>query len=119
MRQGKDKNLVSILRNEFCEEQAFHYLLPKRKFGYKAPQDIPISLASYFNQSLLNFNQYFASDADYIFLPGLYMSSTTYVHQENLLSTKLNQVHAQQNDLKVTLKEQLKGLLQGTMYFHL
>ena len=31
------------------------------------PQDILISLARYFNQRLLNFNQYFPSDADYIF----------------------------------------------------
>ena len=31
------------------------------------PQDILISLARYFNQRLLNFNQYFPSDAGYIF----------------------------------------------------
>ena len=31
------------------------------------PQDIPRSPAWYFNQRLLNFNQYFSSDADYIF----------------------------------------------------
>ena len=37
------------------------------KFGYKAPQDIPISPAQYFDQRLLNFNQHFGSDADYIF----------------------------------------------------
>ena len=30
--------------------------------------DIPISPAGYFNQRLLNFNRYFASDVDYIFL---------------------------------------------------
>ena len=43
----------------------FH-LLPKGKFGYRVPRDIPVSLASFFNRRLLNFNQYFASDADYI-----------------------------------------------------
>ena len=37
----------------------------------------PISPAQYFNQMSLNFNQYFASDADYIFLPGPCMSSTS------------------------------------------
>ena len=31
-----------ISNDEFCEEQA--YLLPKAKFGYNAPRDIPISL---------------------------------------------------------------------------
>ena len=43
------------------------YLLPIGKFGYNVPQDIPITPAWYFNQQLLNFNQYFASDAGYIF----------------------------------------------------
>ena len=41
--------------------------LPKGKFGSKARRDIPISPVQYFNQRLLNFAQYFASDADYIF----------------------------------------------------
>ena len=43
------------------------YLPPECKFGYNVPQDIPVCPARYFNQTLLNFNQYFASDADYIF----------------------------------------------------
>ena len=59
--------IVSILSYEFCEKQSFPYLLPNVKFGFNAPQDIPINQDWYFNQSLLNFNQYFASDADYIF----------------------------------------------------
>ena len=62
------KNPVSILSNECYEEQAFPYLLSKGKFDYKAPRDVPIRPARYFNQRLLNFNQYFASDADYISL---------------------------------------------------
>ena len=64
---GQGKLPVSILGNEFCEEQAFAYLFPKGKFGYSVPRDNPISPARCFNQSLLNFNQHFASDADYIF----------------------------------------------------
>ena len=31
------KTLVSDVSHEFCEEQAFHYLLPTGKFGYNAP----------------------------------------------------------------------------------
>ena len=64
---GQGEKRVSVLNDEFCEEKAVPYLLPKGKFGYKAPRDIPISPARYFSQRLLNFNQYFASDADYIF----------------------------------------------------
>ena len=63
LQHGKDKKQF----DEFCEEQAFSYLYPKGRFGYDAPQDMPISSALYFNQRLLNCNQYFASDADNIF----------------------------------------------------
>ena len=42
---GQRKKPVSILSDEFCEEQAFPDLLPKGKFGYKVPQAIPISPA--------------------------------------------------------------------------
>ena len=51
------------------------------------------------------------------FLPGLHMSSTTYVQQLALLCTKLNQVHLQLGQLRVILKKQLKSLLQETMHF--
>ena len=64
---GQGKTSVSILDDEFCEKQAFPYLLPKGKSDYSVLRDIPISPGPYFNQRLLNFNQYFASDADYIF----------------------------------------------------
>ena len=47
-RQGKTP--VSVLRDEFCEEQAFPHLLPKRKSGYNVPRDIPVSPAWNFNQ---------------------------------------------------------------------
>ena len=62
---AQGKTPVSILKDEFCEEQAFPHLLPKGKFGY-VPRDIPISPGRYFNQRSLNFNQYFAY-ANYIF----------------------------------------------------
>ena len=51
-----------------CEEQVFHFLLPKGKFGYNGSRDTPVSPAQQFNKRLLNFNQYFASDTNYIFL---------------------------------------------------
>ena len=80
---GEGKKTASTLDDEFCEEQAFPYHLPKGKFGYKAPRDIPISPAQYFNQRLLNFNQYFGSDADYIFFARL-------VHEQHHLLSSIN-----------------------------
>ena len=66
LHQSREKT-GSILSSEFCEEQAFPNLLPNGKFDYNAPRDIPISPARYFNQLLLNFNQYFVLDSNYIF----------------------------------------------------
>ena len=63
--QVKEKP-VSILSDEFCEEQVVPYLLPEGKTGYNTSPDIA-SPGWYFNQRLLNFNQYFASDANYLF----------------------------------------------------
>ena len=60
----------------------FPKILPKGEFAYNATLAIAISPACYFSQRSLNFNQQFASDADYIyFLPIVCMSSITYVHQ--------------------------------------
>ena len=42
---GQEKTPVSILGDEFCEEQAFPYLLHKSKFGYSVLRDIPVSPA--------------------------------------------------------------------------
>ena len=70
---------VSILSDEFCEEQAFPYLLPKGKFGYDAPRDIPISPAR--QDWLLNFNQDFVSDADYISFARSTPEHYTCIHQ--------------------------------------
>ena len=58
IRPGQEIKRVSILSEESPKEKAFPYLLPKGKlhYSYKAPQDIPISLAWYFKQRLLNFN---------------------------------------------------------------
>ena len=66
---GQGKIQILILNNKFCEVQTFPYLRPTGKFDYNsnAPEDISTSPAWQFNQRLLNFNQYFVSDADYVF----------------------------------------------------
>lgn len=45
----------SFFQDDFCEEQAFPYLLPKGKFGYKVGRPIQLSPVKYFNQRLLNY----------------------------------------------------------------
>ena len=65
---GQGQKPASFLSDEFCKEQGFPYLPPKGRLGYKALRDIPISPARYFHQMLLNFNQDFASDVNYVFV---------------------------------------------------
>ena len=90
--QGKKS--VSILNDKLCEEQPFPYLLPKGTFGYKVPRDILISPARYFNQRVLNFNQHFASDADYIFFVRSVYEQHHLRSSINFAMQKLNQVHS-------------------------
>ena len=56
----------SILGDKFCEELANPHLFSMGKFGYKAEREIQISPSKYFNQKILNCNQNYASDRDYI-----------------------------------------------------
>ena len=87
-----------------------HFLLATGKFGYNAPHNIPISPAQYFNQMLLNFNQHYASDADYKFL-------ARSVHGQHHLRSSLNfAMHKIKPGtltaavVKIIWKEQCKGL---------
>ena len=54
---GQRKKPVSILYDEFCKVQAFHYFLGKGKLSYNAPQGFPVSPIGFFNQRLLNVTQ--------------------------------------------------------------
>ena len=40
---GENKTPQSIFKDDFCEEQAFPYLFPKGKFGYKVERAVIIS----------------------------------------------------------------------------
>ena len=48
---GQGNMLAAILCDEFCGERVFPYLLPIGKFGYNAPQNLPVSPDSTYNQS--------------------------------------------------------------------
>ena len=92
------------------------YFLTWRKIGYITSRDISISSAWYFNQLLLKFNKYFASDADYIiFTKSLY-------HQHLSLSTnftmnKIKPGTLTVETLEMILKEQWKRAAHGSTFF--
>ena len=64
---GEGQKPLSILSDEYCEELAFPYLLPRGRFGFTRERKIPLSASKYFNQRLLHYTQRFASSSDYIF----------------------------------------------------
>ena len=78
-----------ILTDEHCEELAFPHLFPEGKFGYKVPRTIDITASRYFNQRLLNYNQLFASDPDYIFFA---CSVLQELHLQNSINFALKKV---------------------------
>ena len=64
---GEEKQPVSLLGDEFCEELAHPHLFPSGKFGYKAEREMPLSPSRCFNQRLLNYSRKFTSDSNHIF----------------------------------------------------
>ena len=86
---GEGKTPQPIFDDEFCEEQAFPFLFPTGKFGYKVDRPVPLSPAKYFNQRLLNYTQRFASNADYIFFTNFVMQQINLYNQSNVATRKV------------------------------
>ena len=104
---GENKTPESFFDDDFCEEQAFPYLLPKGKFGYKVTRTVQLSPIKYFNQRLLNYSQRFASNGDYIFFAHYVMQQINLFNQINIALTKMNgNINAGQlqNNLKETVR---------------
>ena len=78
---GQGKIPASISYNEHCEELAFPHISPSGEFGYRVKRQVTVSPFRYFDQCLLNFVQYFASDADY------YIFVSSAVEQSRLKSS--------------------------------
>ena len=101
------KKTICILNDDFYKEQAFLYPILNGMVDYNASKDNP---AHYFNQKLLNFNQHFAPDADFLFFSQIsvwstHLSSTIYFAIHKIKSGTLTA-----ETLKINLKKKLKGL---------
>ena len=86
---GENKVPESFFKEDFCEEQAFPFLLPKGKFGYKVTRSVLLSPVKYFNQRLLNYTQRFASNGDYIFFAHYVMQQINLFNQINVATNKV------------------------------
>ena len=107
---GENKSPLSFFNDDFCEEQAFPFLFPNGKFGYKVQRSIPLSPVKYFNQRLLNFSQRFSSCTDYIFFAQYVMLQLNIYNQMNIAVSKVKgSINAGQ--LNNNFKETLRGLV--------
>ena len=101
--------VIAILKDKFCEEQAFPYLLPSGKSGYNASRYILKSPSPYFNQRLLNFNQCFTSDADYL-------CSARSVYEQYHLRPSINvSMHKIRPDTVMAVKNNLKRMIERSV----
>ena len=86
---GEGKQPQSFFTDEFCEEQAFPYLFPTGKCGYKVGRPVHTTPTKYFNQRLLNFSQRFSSNSDYIFFAHYVMQQINLFNQINVATRKV------------------------------
>ena len=84
-----------------------------------ASRDVPISPAWKFDQRLLNFNQYFVSDSDYLFTAMSVYEQHHLRKSINVTTDKIKTGYPQQEQLKIILNELLKVFLQLTTHFRL
>ena len=75
------------------------------------------SSARYFNQRLLECNQYFESDADFIFFASSVYEQDHLRLSINFAIHKIKPVTLKQEQLKIISRETLKSLLQVIIYF--
>ena len=107
---GENKPPLSFFSDDFCEEQAFPYLFPKGKYGYKVDREITLSPVKYFNQRLLNFTQRFSSSSDYIFFAQYVMQQINLFSQINIATSKVKGcINAGQ--LNNNFKETIRGFV--------
>ena len=81
--------------------------------------EIPISLAPNFNQRLLNFNEYLASDVDHMLFARSAYEQRHLHSSTNFTMNKIKPVTLTVGTVKTILWEYLKGLLQIIMHFHI
>ena len=110
---GQGKTLLSIVRDDYCEELAFPYLLPTGKFGYKVKREVSFSPVKYFNQRLLNFKQTFASDADFTFFARSVVEQHHLKSSVNISMQKVQALQITAGTVKQNYTELVKRLLSS------
>nr|XP_022305765.1 uncharacterized protein LOC111112528 [Crassostrea virginica] len=64
---GEGQNPIRMLQEEGNEAKTFPHLFPSGKFSWNESREVKISLSRYFNNRLMNADNRFAKDTNYIF----------------------------------------------------
>ncbi|XP_062604082.1 uncharacterized protein LOC134265873, partial [Saccostrea cucullata] len=84
---GEGKNPVRMLQEEGNEAKSFPHLFPSGNFSWNEDRDVKITLSRYFNNRLMNADNRFAKDTNYIFF-SQYMSELNQVIEKTQISIR-------------------------------
>ncbi|XP_062600922.1 uncharacterized protein LOC134262538 [Saccostrea cucullata] len=84
---GEGKNPIRMLQEEGNEAKTFPHLFPSGNFSWNEDRDVKISLSRYFNIRLMNADNRFAKDTNYIFF-SQYMSELNQVIEKTQISIR-------------------------------
>ncbi|XP_062602888.1 uncharacterized protein LOC134264626 [Saccostrea cucullata] len=84
---GEGKNPIRMLQEEGNEAKTFPHLFPSGNFSWNEHRDVKITLSRYFNNRLMNSDNRFAKDTNYIFF-SQYMSELNQVIEKTQISIR-------------------------------
>ncbi|XP_062581675.1 uncharacterized protein LOC134243443 [Saccostrea cucullata] len=84
---GEGKNPIRMLQEEGNEAKSFPHLFPSGNFSWNEDRDVKITLSRYFNNRLMNADNRFAKDTNYIFF-SQYMSELNQVIEKTQISIR-------------------------------
>ncbi|XP_052690977.1 uncharacterized protein LOC128168860 [Crassostrea angulata] len=84
---GEGKNPVRMLQDEGNEAKSFPHLFPSGRFSWNEERDERITLSRYFNNRLMNTDNRFAKDTNYIFF-AQFMSELKQVIEKTQISIR-------------------------------
>ncbi|XP_062597979.1 uncharacterized protein LOC134259411 [Saccostrea cucullata] len=84
---GEGQNPVRMLQEEGNEAKTFPYLFPTGKYSWNESRDVRITLSRYFNNRLMNADNRFAKDTNYIFFCQ-YLSELNQVIEKTQISIR-------------------------------
>ena len=107
---GEGNNPVKLLRNEGNEAKSFPTLFPLGRNTFDEPRHSRITLARYFNNRLMNKDNRFARDSDYIFY-SQYVSELNQVLDKTQISLRKSRSNEKEANIQNT--DTLRKLLHS------